>query len=510
MPHVLTLNGGSSSIRFSVCDGMDASKLVSGKIERMGTADASLTVDDLRDDRKKQTKTAVDAGDHRSAGAFLLDWLASQSLFDSIGAVGHRVVHGMQHSNPERITPELVSELKTIKPYDPEHLPSEIELIELVGRRLPKVPQVACFDTAFHRSMPRQATLLAIPRRYFAKGVQRYGFHGLSYTYLMEELGRLGDAAATRGRVILAHLGNGASVAAVLDGKSVDTSMGFTPTAGLVMSSRSGDLDPGLVSFLAATESMDAAGFERMVTHEIDAYWRAANYLSVGQIYLCDNPLLKRAAGARGCEAHAAGTLGHDARAEFHLRAPEPGHQKIRPRHDLRLRARARRTRPSWQYLSRGHLQRDLSRTSARMRPGFERSFSVFVSRRNSQPRLAGVSGLDPRGRRTGLFAEPFVRRGVRQSRSRRRLRRRRRRGGDRTAGHRVAFQQVSRSGTDGAVLPILHLNGYKISNPTILARITREELEQLLRGYGWTPYFVEGHEPESCMRPWPRRSTWR
>jgi acetate kinase len=268
MPHVLTLNGGSSSIRFSVCDGMDASKLVSGKIERMGTADASLTVDDLRDDRKKQTKTAVDAGDHRSAGAFLLDWLASQSLFDSIGAVGHRVVHGMQHSNPERITPELVSELKTIKPYDPEHLPSEIELIELVGRRLPKVPQVACFDTAFHRSMPRQATLLAIPRRYFAKGVQRYGFHGLSYTYLMEELGRLGDAAATRGRVILAHLGNGASVAAVLDGKSVDTSMGFTPTAGLVMSSRSGDLDPGLVSFLAATESMDAAGFERMVTHE--------------------------------------------------------------------------------------------------------------------------------------------------------------------------------------------------------------------------------------------------
>jgi acetate kinase len=268
MPHVLILNGGSSSIRFSVCEGGRATKLVSGKIERMGTADASMTVDDLRSREKQQTKMALDGNDHRSAGAFLLEWLGSQSLLDSIGAVGHRVVHGMQHSDPERITPQLVKELKAIRPYDPEHLPSEIELIELVSNRLPQVPQVACFDTAFHRSMPRQATLLPIPRRYAAKGVQRYGFHGLSYTYLMEQLVRAGDAAATRGRVILAHLGNGASLAAVLDGKSVDTSMGFTPTAGLVMSSRSGDLDPGLVSFLAATESMDAAGFERMVTHE--------------------------------------------------------------------------------------------------------------------------------------------------------------------------------------------------------------------------------------------------
>lgn len=268
MPHVLTLNGGSSSIRFTVCDSKDANKLVAGKIERMGTAQASMTVADLRPRETKQMTMALDADDHPSAGAFLLEWLGSQSLLDAIGAVGHRVVHGMQHSNPERITPELVDELKAIKPYDPEHLPGEIELIELVSKRLPQVPQVACFDTAFHRSMPRQATLLPIPRRYAAKGIQRYGFHGLSYTYLMEELARSGDAAATRGRVILAHLGSGASLAAVLNGKSVDTSMGFTPTAGLVMSSRSGDLDPGLVSFLAATESMDAVGFERMVTHE--------------------------------------------------------------------------------------------------------------------------------------------------------------------------------------------------------------------------------------------------
>ncbi len=177
------------------------------------------------------------------------------------------MVHGMAHSEPERITPKLSSELRRITPYDPDHLPREIGLIEAFSRRHPKLPQVACFDTAFHRTMPQVAKLLPIPRRYQAKGVERYGFHGLSYAYLMEELGRL-DPAAARGRVILAHLGNGASLAAVRDGKSVDTSMGFTPTAGLVMGTRTGDLDPGLVYYLARTERMTAAQFQRMVNHE--------------------------------------------------------------------------------------------------------------------------------------------------------------------------------------------------------------------------------------------------
>jgi acetate kinase len=147
-------------------------------------------------------------------------------------------------------------------------LPSEIELIEVFRQRHPKLPQVACFDTAFHRTMPRVAKLLPIPRCYDAKGVQRYGFHGLSYAYLMEELARLGDPAATTGRVILAHLGNGASMAAVRDGKSIDTSMGFTPTAGLVMSTRSGDLDPGLAPYLARTELMTTKQFYEMVNHK--------------------------------------------------------------------------------------------------------------------------------------------------------------------------------------------------------------------------------------------------
>ena len=208
------------------------------------------------------------AADHKSAANFLIDWLEKQNGFDSIQAVGHRVVHGMKHTEPEIVTQDLLDELHRISPNDPDHLPREIELMETFRQRHPKLPQVACFDTAFHQTMPRVAKLLPIPRRFDAKGIQRYGFHGLSYAYLMEELARLGDPAATKGRVILAHLGNGASLAAVRDGKSIDTSMGFTPTAGLVMSTRTGDLDPGLAPFLGRTEHMTTKQFYEMVNHK--------------------------------------------------------------------------------------------------------------------------------------------------------------------------------------------------------------------------------------------------
>jgi len=141
-------------------------------------------------------------------------------------------------------------------------------MIELIGERVPGLLQVACFDTAFHRDMPRVARILPIPRRFTEKGVERYGFHGLSYAFLMEELARVAGDKAAQGRVILAHLGNGASLAAVRGGKSIDTSMGFTPAAGVPMSTRSGDLDPGLVWYLAQTEHMSAQQFHRMVNHE--------------------------------------------------------------------------------------------------------------------------------------------------------------------------------------------------------------------------------------------------
>jgi acetate kinase len=263
---ILAINGGSSSIRFAVYEaGKTPRRRLAGKIDRIGSSGANLIVDDPAG--KPHVPRRLAAADHRTAVHFLLDWLEAQPVFASVRAVGHRVVHGMKHSEPERITPKLLAELHRITPYAPDHLPREIELIEAFRKRHPKLPQVACFDTAFHRTMPRVARLLPIPRRYAAKGVERYGFHGLSYAYLMEELGRL-DPAAAKGRVILAHLGNGASLAAVRHGKSIDTSMGFTPTAGLVMSTRTGDLDPGLVYYLARTGHMTAARFQRMVNHE--------------------------------------------------------------------------------------------------------------------------------------------------------------------------------------------------------------------------------------------------
>lgn len=265
-PRVLTINGGSSSIRFAVYEAGETPQLqLNGKIDRIGLSGTTLIVNDPTG--KPHVARRRTAADHRTAVEFLLDWLEAQPVFASVKAVGHRVVHGMKHSEPERVTPKLLAELHRITPYDPDHLPREIGLIEAFARRHSKLPQVACFDTAFHRTMPQVAKLLPIPRRYAAKGVVRYGFHGLSYSYLMEELSRL-DPAAAKGRVILAHLGNGASLAAVRHGKSIDTSMGFTPTAGLVMSTRTGDLDPGLVYFLARTERMTAAQFQQMVNHE--------------------------------------------------------------------------------------------------------------------------------------------------------------------------------------------------------------------------------------------------
>jgi acetate kinase len=267
MPNVLTINGGSSSIRFAIFEASQPPRrLLQGKMDRIGSADTSLTVD--HGDDSPPTHIRAEIKDSAGVIDFLVDWLESQALFKTLGGVGHRVVHGMLHTAPERVTAALLNELKSIVPFDPEHMPREIELIEALQRRHPQLPQVVCFDTAFHRSMPRVASQLPIPRRYAAKGIQRYGFHGLSYTFLMGELARLGDPAAARGRVILAHLGSGASLAAVRDGRCIDTSMGFTPTAGLVMGTRSGDLDPGLVSYLALTDAMSAMQFQTMVNHE--------------------------------------------------------------------------------------------------------------------------------------------------------------------------------------------------------------------------------------------------
>jgi acetate kinase len=267
IPRILTINGGSSSVKFALYgEGGPLKRTLYGQVDRIGLSGTNLTFNDP--DGNRQNSLNLNASDHKSAVLFLIDWLEKQNAFPSVQGVGHRVVHGMHHTAPELISQELLEELHGISPYDPEHLPFEIELIEAFRERHPKLPQIACFDTAFHQNMPRVAKMLPIPRRYEAKGVQRYGFHGLSYEYLMEELVRLGDPAAKNGRVILAHLGNGASMAAVCDGRSIDTSMAFTPTAGLVMSTRSGDLDPGVAPYLARTEQLTINQFYEMVNRK--------------------------------------------------------------------------------------------------------------------------------------------------------------------------------------------------------------------------------------------------
>jgi acetate kinase len=266
-PCILTINGGSSSIKFALFEAGDSlRRILEGAIERIGLPEATLRVKGL--DQADNFSRLVTAPDHTVAVGALMDWVEERLGCDALTAVGHRVVHGgPKYTKPQRITEEMVEELHRLSPFDPEHLPEEILLTEAFHRRFPDLPQVACFDTAFHHDLPRVARLLPIPRRYEAQGVRRYGFHGLSYEFLMGELARLAGTEAAQGRVILAHLGNGASLSAVRDGKSIDTSMGFTPASGLVMSSRSGDLDPGLVSYLARTEKMSAAQFQHLVNH---------------------------------------------------------------------------------------------------------------------------------------------------------------------------------------------------------------------------------------------------
>jgi acetate kinase len=166
------------------------------------------------------------------------------------------------------VTDDLLNELKKISAFDPEHLPEEIKLIEVFKKRHPAIKQIACFDTSFHTSMPVVAKLLSIPRRYFEMGIQRYGFHGLSYAYLVEELKRVAGEEAAKGKIILAHLGSGASLAAVKHGKSLDTSMGFTPTSGLPMGTRTGDLDPGVAWYLMQCEKLGPKKFNHLINHE--------------------------------------------------------------------------------------------------------------------------------------------------------------------------------------------------------------------------------------------------
>ena len=266
--YILTLNGGSSSIKYALfeSDG-NLKRIFSGKVDHIGSPNTGMDITDQV--TGKTEHQAIPAADHASVIQPLAQILEKRVDFNQIAAVAHRIVHGgIRYNEPELITPDMVSYLEQISPYDPEHLPTEIAMIRELYRYYPKIRQVACFDTAFHRDLPRVAKILSIPRRYFDEGVQRYGFHGLSYGFLIDELKNVAGEAAAHGRVILAHLGSGASMAAVRDGKSIDTTMAFTPTSGLVMSSRTGDIDPGLAAFLARTEKMTPDQFYQMANYQ--------------------------------------------------------------------------------------------------------------------------------------------------------------------------------------------------------------------------------------------------
>lgn len=262
---VLAINSGSSSIKFalfSIGDGLK--RIREGRIEGIGSNETSFRVrgasgEDL-------SSRALPQGDHATAIDELMEWIAESGTHGDLAAIGHRVVHGGRKYFRERIiTEETIKDLKDLIPLDPAHLSDEILLLEKFARRFPDVPQVACFDTAFHHDLPAVARALPIPRRFESLGVRRYGFHGLSYSFLREELARVEPRVAAKKRVIYAHLGGGASLAAVLDGKSADTSMGFTPASGIPMGTRSGDLDPGLFYYLATAEKMSPAQINEMV-----------------------------------------------------------------------------------------------------------------------------------------------------------------------------------------------------------------------------------------------------
>lgn len=267
---IMTLNGGSSSIKFAVFD--DATPalhngnqvVLSGEVQRIGLPAANLT---LRDNVEGVTdRVSLQAPDHSTAIVELLPHVLKRLGARRIKAIGHRIVHGgPDYFESQLVTPALIDGLTRLISWDPSHLPGEIALLNACARQFPGRPQIACFDTAFHHDLPPHTRQIPLPRSLSAAGVRRYGFHGLSFAYLMQELAEFGGTSAAKGRVILAHLGSGASLAAVRGGRCLDTSMCFTPAAGLIMGTRSGDLDPGVITYLMRRFSWTPDQVDEMV-----------------------------------------------------------------------------------------------------------------------------------------------------------------------------------------------------------------------------------------------------
>ena len=263
---VLVLNAGSSSLKVSLFElaGGDALRLaLHGEVERIGSAPHFHARDMAGHVLADQDWDAALGFEPLMAG--VLDWIEAHLGDDTLVAVGHRVVHGgPEHDRPERVTPALLDILATLTPLAPLHQPYNLAPIRAIAAARPALPQIACFDTAFHHGMSATATRLALPRAISAAGVRRYGFHGLSYEYIADQLRQVAPRCAA-GRVIVAHLGNGASLCAMHDGRSVDTTMGFTALDGLMMGTRCGSIDPGVVLDLLQQRGMTAAEIEDLL-----------------------------------------------------------------------------------------------------------------------------------------------------------------------------------------------------------------------------------------------------
>lgn len=269
---ILVLNCGSSSVKYKLIDSASEQVLAEGGVEKLGLPDSFLKY--KKPDGKKVT-IVVEMPDHKSAVGNILKLLTDSregviSSFDEIGAVGHRVVHGMEKFNKSvLITPEVVEKIKECYTVAPLHNPANMTGIEAVTELLPKVPQVAVFDTAFHQTMPAKAYMYALPWETYAKyGVRRYGFHGTSHRYVSRRACEFLGLPYEKQRIITAHIGNGGSITAIENGVSVDTSMGLTPTEGLMMGTRCGDVDPGALVYLAKQMNLDADGLMRLVNKQ--------------------------------------------------------------------------------------------------------------------------------------------------------------------------------------------------------------------------------------------------
>ncbi len=263
----LTINAGSSSIKFCLFDSDSLTKTISGSISGIGFISTEFKVKKLAENNTSSYK--VEAPEHKTAAEIIYKWIQEHLQQNTIVAIGHRIVHGGPEFSASRlISPEVIKDLHVITSLNPEHLPYQIESIELTGRNFPKVKQVACFDTAFFHELPTNAKLLPLPRKYSELGLRRYGFHGLSYTYLLEEFEQVAGKSSARGKIVMAHLGNGASLAAVKDCQPIDTSMGLTPAGGIPMSTRSGDLDPGIITYLAAHEHLTTDQINHVIGFE--------------------------------------------------------------------------------------------------------------------------------------------------------------------------------------------------------------------------------------------------